>query len=67
MEVTRRVLVSEGETARLGCTVDSFPRTQDTVKWSREGFDIGIHYLMKIRQNLNIYLNKTTRIWASKS
>ena len=64
MEVTRRVLVSEGETARLGCTVDSFPRTQDTVKWGREGFDMGIHYLMKIRQNLNIYLNKTTRTRA---
>ena len=49
MEVTRRVLVSEGETATLGCTVDSFPRTRDTVKWAREGFDLGKHYLTNIR------------------
>ena len=41
VEVTRRLLVSEGEVARLECGVQSFPRGPDTIKWLREGYDLG--------------------------
>ena len=41
VEVTRRLLVSEGEDARLECGVESFPRGPDTIRWTRDGYDIG--------------------------
>ena len=39
--MTRRKLINEGETVELSCQVDAFPRTPDTIKWIRDGYDIG--------------------------
>ena len=62
VEVTRQKLISIGDTARLECHVDAFPRTPDTIKWHREGYDIG--KISNVNKTQDIEL-KTTLTWSS--
>ena len=34
-------MVSPNQTAQLVCTVDANPIKEDTIKWVREGYDLG--------------------------
>ena len=41
VQITRSKLINEGESVKLLCQVDGFPLKTDTIKWERDGYDIG--------------------------
>lgn len=41
VKITRSKLINEGESVKLLCQVDGFPLKTDTIKWERDGYDIG--------------------------
>ena len=40
MEITDYVMVNPGDNAEFACTVKANPINEDTIKWTREGFDM---------------------------
>ena len=56
VHVTWSKLINEGESVKLLCQVDGFPLKTDTIKWRRDGYDIGelsCYYLTRITTNKN--------------
>ena len=40
MDITDSVTASPGDNAEFFCMVDANPMTADTIKWTRDGFDM---------------------------